>query len=60
MERMKKGPEFGIHVDSRSNRDVEFQIVGGSSAARLSAVMHRKAQWECKRHATFSDSYCGQ
>ena len=60
IERMKKGPGFGIHADSRPNRDVEFQIVRGLSAARLSAVMHWKAQWECKRHATVSDSYCGQ
>jgi len=28
MERMKKGAEFGIHADSRSNRDVGFQVVG--------------------------------
>jgi len=56
----EKAPGFGIHADSRPNCDIEFQIVGGLSAARLSAVMHWKAQWECKRHATFSDSYCGQ
>merc|ERR1711881_492870 len=44
MERMKKGPGFGIHADSRPNRGVEFQIFGGLPAARLSVVMHWKAQ----------------